>query len=117
MTSATTTDGKRWTPAITPTSGKKRDTFKKRQNRTQEKGSREETAGERGERKNHSDVEALKRKILDLPSQLNRTWQIIVPKDNDRKKSDQAKEKLEQAYNRVKQRMRQIGATLGREGV
>jgi len=61
-------------------------------------------------------MEAMERTISDLRSQLDRAVRIIVTKANDHEKLDNEKEKLQQGYNRVKQRMRQIGGTLTREG-
>ena len=63
------------------------------------------------------DMEALERTISDLQSQLDCATQIIVVKDNDLERFGKEKETQQQAYNRVKQRMRQIRATLRREGV
>jgi len=54
-------------------------------------------------------METMETQISDLRSQLDRPAQIIVAKDNDLEKLDKEIEKLEQAYNRWKQRMRQIG--------
>jgi len=62
-------------------------------------------------------METLEEKISDLRSQLDRAAQIIVTKDNDLERLDKEKEKLQQAYNRCKQRMRQIGGMLCKEGV
>jgi len=62
-------------------------------------------------------METLETQISDLRSQLDRPAQIIVAKDNDLERLDKEKEKLQQAYNRCKQRMRQIGGMLGKEGV
>ena len=62
-------------------------------------------------------MEALETQISDLRSQLDHAAQIIVAKENDLEKLDKEKEKLQQAYNRTKQRMRQIGAMLWKEGV
>jgi len=73
--------------------------------------------GGEGSEKTIQDVEALERTISDLGSQLIRTAQIIVAKDNDLEQLDKEKEKLQQAYNRVKQRMRQIGGMMLKEGV
>jgi len=73
--------------------------------------------GREGSAKTISDMKALETQISDLQSQLHRTAQSIVAKDNDLERLDKEKEKLQQAYNQVKQRMRQIGATLWREGV
>jgi len=77
----------------------------------------EDTAGGRRGRKTIPDLEALEGKIPDLRSQLDRAAQIIVAKDNDLERLEKEKEKLEQAYNRCKQRMRQIGGMLWKEGV
>jgi len=63
------------------------------------------------------DVEALKGKISDLRSQIDSAAQMIVAKDNDLERLDKEKEKLPQAYKRVKLRMRQIGVILWKEGV
>jgi len=65
--------------------------------------------GGEGSAKTIPDVEALERTIADIRSPLDRAAQIIVAKDNDLERLDKEKEKLQQAYNRVKQRMRQIG--------
>jgi len=62
-------------------------------------------------------METLETQISDLRSQLDRASQIIVAKDNDLERLDKEKEKLQQAYNRCKQRMRQIGGMLWKEGV
>jgi len=63
------------------------------------------------------DVETLKGKIPELRRWLDRAAQIIVAKDNDLERLDKEKEKLQQAYNCCKQRMRQIGGMLWKEGV
>jgi len=60
--------------------------------------------------------EAVERTISDLSSQLDRGAQIIVAKDKHLNRLDKAKEKLQPAYNDVKQRMPPIRATLWREG-
>jgi len=73
--------------------------------------------GGEGSEKTIPDVEALEGKISDLRSQLDRAAQIIVAKDNDLERLDKEKEKLQQAYNRYKQRMRHIGGMLWKEGV
>ena len=70
-----------------------------------------------GSEKTIPDVEALEGKLSDLRSQLDRAAKIIVAKDNDLERLDKEKEKLQQAYNRCKQRMRQIGGMLWKEGV
>jgi len=62
-------------------------------------------------------METLETQISDLRSQHDRAAQIIVAKDNDLERLDKEKEKLEEAYNRCKQRMRQIGGMLWKEGV
>jgi len=62
-------------------------------------------------------VEAQNKTISDLRSQLDCAAQTIVAKDNDLERLDKEKEKLQQAYNRCKQRMRQIGGMLWKEGV
>jgi len=69
--------------------------------------------GEEGEKT----METLEGKISDLRSQLDRADQIIVAKDNDLERLDKEKEKLQQAYNRYKHRIRQIGGMLWKEGV
>jgi len=73
--------------------------------------------GEGSEKTIVPDVEALEKTISDLRSQLDCAAQTIVAKDNDLKRLDKDKEKLQQIYNRCKQRMRQIGAMLWKEGV
>jgi len=72
---------------------------------------------EREAKKAIPDVEALEGKISALRSQLDRAAQIIVAKHNDLEWLDKEKEKLQQAYNRCKQRMRQIGGMLWKKGV
>jgi len=62
-------------------------------------------------------LEAMVTQISDLRSQLHRAAQIIVAKDNDLERLDKEKEKLQQAYNRCKQRMSQIGGMMWKEGV
>jgi len=62
-------------------------------------------------------MQTLETQISDLRSQRDRAAQIIVAKDNDLERLDKEKEKLQQAYNRCKQRMRQIGGMLWKEGV
>jgi len=73
--------------------------------------------GGEGSEKTIPVVEALGKTISDLRSQLDCTAQTIVAKDNDLERIDKEKEKLQQAYNRCKQRMRQIGGMLWKEGV
>ena len=62
-------------------------------------------------------IETLEEKISELRSLLDRAAQIIVAKDNDLERLDKEKEKLQQVYNRCKQRMRQMGGMLWKEGV
>ena len=62
-------------------------------------------------------METLESQISDLRSQLNPAAQIIVAKENDVERLDKEKEKLQQAYNRCKERMSQIGGMLWKEGV
>jgi len=62
-------------------------------------------------------METRETQISDLRSQLDRAAQIIVAKDNDFERLDKEKEKLQQAYNRCKQRMRQIERMLWKEEV
>ena len=69
-----------------------------------------------GERSEQT-MKTLERQILYLRSQLDRAAQIFVEKVNDLERLDKAKEKLQQAYNRAKQRMPQIGGILWKEGV
>jgi len=63
------------------------------------------------------DREALEKTISHILSQLDCAAQTIVAKDNDLERVDQEREKLQQAYKRTKQRMRQIGGMLWKEGV
>jgi len=62
-------------------------------------------------------MQTLESQISDLRSQLNPAAQIIVAKENDVERLDKEKEKLQQAYNRCKERMSQIGGMLWKEGV
>jgi len=73
--------------------------------------------GGEGSEKTIPDVKALAGNISDLRSQLDRAAQIIVAKDNDLERLDKEKDKLQHAYNRCKQRMRQIGGMRWKEGV
>jgi len=73
--------------------------------------------GREGSEKSIPDVEALEKTISDLQSQLDHTAQIIVAKDNALERLEKERGKLHRAYNRVKQRMCQIRATVWREGV
>jgi len=63
------------------------------------------------------DVEVLEGKISVLRSQRDCAAQILVVKDNDLERLNKEKEKLQQAYNRCKQRMGQIGGMLWKDGV
>jgi len=63
------------------------------------------------------DREALEKTIADLRSQLDCAAQTIVAKDNELERLDKEKEKVQQAYNRTKQRMRQIRGMLWKGGV
>jgi len=63
------------------------------------------------------DRETLEKTISDLRSQLDYPTQTIVAKDNDLERLEKEKKKLQQAYNRCKQRMHQIGGMLWKEGV
>jgi len=102
---------------LPPTNRRYRGTVKEGQKGTQEEKSRENTAGGRGERKTIPDVEALEKSISDLRCQLDCATQTLVAKDNDLEQLDKEKEKLQQAYNRTKERIRQIGGILWKEGV
>jgi len=62
-------------------------------------------------------VEVIERQISDRRSQLASAAQTIVAKENNLERLDKEKENLQQAYDRAKERMRHIGATLWREGV
>jgi len=73
--------------------------------------------GGEGSQRTIPEVEVLERTMLDLRRQLDCATEIIVAKDNDLEQHDKEKEKLQQAYNGVKPRMRQIGDMLWREGV
>ena len=70
-----------------------------------------------GSEKTIQEVEALEEEISDLRSHLNHAALIIVAKDNNRERRDEEKEKLQQAYNRARQRMHQIGGMEWKEGV
>jgi len=72
--------------------------------------------GRKGSEKTIPDMEALKGEISDLRSQLKRAAQIILAKDNDFEHLDKKMKKLQQAYNRAKLRMRQIGGMQWKEG-
>jgi len=73
--------------------------------------------GEESEKTVVPDREALEKRISNLRSQLDCAAQTIVAKDNDLERLDKEKEKLQQAYNQTKQRIRQIGGMLWKEGV
>ena len=62
-------------------------------------------------------METLETRISDLRSPHDRAAQIIEAKDNDLERLDKEKEKLQQAYNQCKKRMRQIRGMLWKEGV
>jgi len=117
-TNARNTSGKKWTPDTTPDKWEKKQPCQRMTggNKTREKFVRTRLGGE-GSEKTVPDMEALERQISDLRSQLNSTAQIIVAKDNDLERLDTEKEKLQQDYNRRKQRMRQIGGMLWKKGV
>jgi len=70
-----------------------------------------------GPKKTVPEVEAMAAPISELRSQLDPAAQIIVATDNKLERLDKEKEQLQQAYNRAKQRMRQIGGMLWKEGV
>jgi len=77
---------------------------------------RTRVGGERSE-KTIPDLEAREAQISDPRSQLDREARIIVAKDNDLEGLDKEKANLQQAFNRTKQRMRQIGIMVWKEGV
>jgi chromosome segregation ATPase len=62
------------------------------------------------------DVEALKRQISDLRGQLDRAAHIIVAKDNMLEALDKKNDELGQTLNKLKLKMRKIGAELWRGG-
>ena len=99
------------------TGGRKGDPVKERQKGTKKEKSREDTAREGRERKPISDWEVIEPQISDLRSQLDQSAPSIVAKHNDLERLDKEKEELQQAYNRVKQRMLQIEGMLWKEGV
>ena len=72
--------------------------------------------GREGSEKTVPDVEALERQISDLRGQLDAAAQIIVAKDNEIEGLNKDKEKLQISLQRVKHRMRQLGAELWRGG-
>ena len=72
--------------------------------------------GREGSEKTTPDVEALERQISDLRGQLDAAAQIIVAKDNEIEGLNKDKEKLQISLQRVKNRMRQLGAELWRGG-
>jgi len=84
-----------------------------RREQRKRKAVRTRLEGEESERT----IETLEEKISDLRGQLDRAAQIIVAKDNDLERLNKETEKLQQAYYRCKQRMRQIGGMLWKEGV
>jgi len=97
-TSATTTEGRRWTPATTPDKWQKEEHCQ----RITEGNTRREQpwghgCGERGAKKTIPEIKALEKSKLDLRSQLDRAVQFIVTKDTNLKKLHKEKEKLQQA--------------------
>jgi len=114
----TNTNGKRWTPDITPDKWEKKGHCQKSDRREHKKrrAVRTRLEGE-GSEKVVPEREALEETISDLRSQLDCAAQTIVAKDNDLERLDKEKEKLQQGYNRTNQRMRQIGGMLWKEGV
>jgi len=107
--------GGRW---LLPTPNRRKKELSKNDRREHKKrrAVRTRLGGEGGE-KTIADVEAREGKISDLRSQLDRAARIIVAKDNDLERLDKEKEKLQQAYSRCKQRTRQMGGMLWKEGV
>ena len=73
--------------------------------------------GGEGSEKIVPDMKPMEAQISELRCQLDRAAQIIVTKDNALEQLDKEKEKLQQAYNRTKQRMRQSWGILWKEGV
>jgi len=97
--------------------GEKREVLKNdRREQKKRRAVRTRLEGE-GSEKTIPDLEALEAQISDPRRQLDCAAQTIVAKDNDLERFDKEKEQLQQAYNRTKQRMRQIGAMLWKEGV
>ena len=72
--------------------------------------------GSQGSEKTTTDIEALERQISDLRGQLDTAAQIIITKDNEIEGLNKDKEKLQISLQRVKHRMRQLGAELWRGG-
>ena len=72
--------------------------------------------GREGSEKTVPDVEALERQISDLQGQQDAAAEIIVAKDNEIEGLNKNKEKLQISLQRVKHRMRQLGAELWRGG-
>jgi len=72
---------------------------------------------EESEKTGVRDMEALEKTSSNLLSQLDYATQTMVAKENDLERLDKEKEKLQQAYNRTNQRMRQIGGMLWKEAV
>ena len=72
--------------------------------------------GRKGSKITVPDVEALERQISDLRGQLDAAAQTIVTKDNEIEGLNKDKEKLQISLQRVKHRMRQLGAELRRGG-
>jgi len=103
-TTAMNTNGKRCTPAITLDRWEKKGHGQRTTDGNTKRKEREDTGGTGGVRKTFQDVEALEKMMSDLRSQLNRAAQVIVAKVNDLERLDKEEEKLQQPYNRVKQR-------------
>jgi len=73
--------------------------------------------GREGSEKTILDLGALEGQISDLPSKLHRGAEIIVAKEKHLERPDKEMAKIQQAYNRFKERMRLIGGMLWKEGV
>jgi len=78
---------------------------------------RKRLEGEGSEKTVAPDRKALEKTISDLRSELDCAVQTIVAKDNDLQQPHKEKQKLQQANNQTKQRMRQIAGMLCKEGV
>jgi len=63
------------------------------------------------------ELEALKRQMTNLCTQLDRAPKIIPARDNYPERLDKDQEKLEETVNGVRQRMQQVRETSWREGV
>ena len=73
--------------------------------------------GREGSENTTHKVKALQRQIPNLQSQLDPAAQTIMAKDNDVERLDQDKAIVQQILNRVRERMREGGVTLCRDGV